>query len=110
MAYIYRDGKVYEQTIIEEEVFLADKERKLQSFREAIANDERELAEYQAKIAEIDTLDISDEYKEKLKGSIQFYSGSGIRPIQITQLESEVNEIQNIINGVVDVPIDEITK
>ena len=47
MAYIYRDGKVYEQTISEVEVDVNAEAYKLQAWKDALANDARELQEYQ---------------------------------------------------------------
>lgn len=96
-TYITRDGKVYKQTIIEEEIDVAQEEYKLQAWKDALVSDARERAEYEAKIAEIDALKIDDEYKAKLKESVPFYSGSGIKPEMVAEHESKVAEIVSVI-------------
>lgn len=93
MTYIKRDGKIYEQIISEREVDLVEEEYKLQAWKDAIASDERELQEYQAKIAEIDALDVKDEFKNKLKEGVQFFSESGIKPEMVTEQESILEAI-----------------
>lgn len=101
MAYIYRDGKVYEQTVSEVEVDVNAEAYKLQAWKDALANDARELQEYQAKIAEIDALKLDDAYKNKLKEQVTIYSPSGIKQQMIDEQEAIVNEIVSLkaING-----------
>jgi len=101
MAYIYRDGKVYEQTISEVEVDVNAEAYKLQAWKDALANDARELQEYQAKIAEIEALKLDDAYKNKLKEQVSIYSPSGIKQQMIDEQEMIVNEIVSLkaING-----------
>jgi len=99
MAYILRDGKVYEQTISEVEVDINAEQYKLQVFKDAIVSDARELQEYQDKVAEIDALKIDDSYKDKLKQSIQFYSGSGIKQAMVDEVEAKIAAIDAVINA-----------
>lgn len=94
--YITRDGKVYKQTIIEEEIDIAQEEYKLQAWKDALANDEREKQEYLAKLAEVDSLDIPDDYKKNMKESIIYYSGSSIKQEMVDEQEAKLAEIQNI--------------
>ena len=96
MAYVYRDGKVYEQIISEVEVDINAEAYKLQAWKDAIANDDRERQEYDAKIAEIDALDISDEYKSKLKQGVILYSGSGIKQEMVDEVEAKLSEISKV--------------
>ena len=88
MGIIQRDGKFYKVTTYEEEIDPAYEAQKLQGWKDAIAKDQQDVAEYKAKLAEIDALDLSDEYKEKLKLAVPFYSGSGIKPEQIAEVEA----------------------
>lgn len=104
MAYIYRNGKVYEQIISEIEVDVAAEEYKLQAWKDALLSDARELQEYQDKIAEIDGLDISVEFKNKLRESVPLYSGSGIKQEMIDEHEAKISAINDVI-GIVDVEI-----
>lgn len=97
MTYITRDGKVYKQTIIEEEVDVAQEEYKLSAWRSALENDARELQEYHAKIAEIDALKISDDFKTKLKQSVSPATNSGIRPEMVIDHEEKMAAISNAV-------------
>lgn len=102
MTYITRDGKVYKQTIIEEEIDVAQEEYKLQAWKDALISDARERAEYEAKITEIDKLKIAADFKAKLKESVPVYSGSGIKPEMVAEHESKVAEIVSAVE-VIDI-------
>lgn len=104
MAYIYRNGKVYEQTISEVEVDVNAEAYKLQAWKDALANDARELQEYQTKIAEIDNLKIDEAYKTKLKEAVPLYSGSGIKQTMVDEHEAKLSEINSVV-GAVDAEI-----
>lgn len=99
-TYITRDGKIYRQILSEVEVDVAKEEYKLQAWKDALVSDAREQAEYEAKIAEIDALKIEDEYKQKLKETVPFYSGSGIKPEMVAEQEATVS---SIVSAVIDV-------
>lgn len=104
MAYIKRNGKVYEQTINEVEVDVNAEAYKLQAWKDAISSDAREFQEYQDKIAEIDALNIPVEFKDKLKQSVTFYSGSGITQARVDEQESKVTAINDVV-GIIDAEI-----
>lgn len=104
MAYIYRNGKVYEQTISEVEVDVNAETYKLQAWKDALVNDARELQEYQTKIAEIDALEIDEAYKAKLKEAVPLYSGSGIKQTMVDEHEAKLSEINSVV-GAVDAEI-----
>jgi hypothetical protein len=93
---IERDGKLYKVTTYEEEIDLAQEEYKLQAWKDALIRDAQDYAEYQAKIAEIDALDLKEEHKEALKLSVPFYSGSGIRQEQVDAVEQLVTEAKAV--------------
>jgi len=97
-TYITLDGKVYKQTIIEEEIDIIQEQYKLQAWKDALANDEREKQEYLAKLAEVDSLDVKEEYKDKLKENIIYYSGSGITQEMVDEQEKKLADINNVIS------------
>lgn len=97
MGYIIKDGMIYEQQVVETPIDPAGEEYKLQAWKDALVNDARELAEYQAKIAEIDGLAVADEHKEKLKQSVIFYSPSGIKQAMVDDQEAKVLEIRDLV-------------
>lgn len=97
MAYIKRDGKVYEQIISEVEVDLQAEEYKLQAWKDALVSDAREEAERQAKFAEIDAVDLDEELKETLKAQL-VQSGTGIKQEMVDAQEAKLSEIKRV-NG-----------
>lgn len=108
MAYIYRDGKVYEQTISEVEVDIAAEQYKLQAWKDAIVVDANAHQEYLDKVAEIEALKIDDSYKDKLKQSIQFYSGSGIKQAMVDEVQAKVDAVKAVVadaTGIIDAEI-----
>lgn len=92
--YIEKDGKIYE--VIEREVDIAQEEYKLQAWKDAMANDAREIAEYEAKLAEIDALPLDEKYKEVLKMQVTLSSPSGIRQEMIDAQQAIVDNLRNI--------------
>lgn len=93
---IERNGKLYKQIIVEQEIDLAQEEYKLQAWKDALANDAREIAEYEAKLAEIDLLPLDDKYKEMLKMQVTLNSPSGIRQEMIDAQQAIVDNLRNI--------------
>ena len=94
--YIKKDGKIYKQTIIEDEVDIVQEEYKLQAWKDALVNDSRELAEYQAKIADIDALSIPDDMKATLKSSVMLYSPSSITQKMVDDQQAKVDALNNV--------------
>lgn len=92
--YIEKDGKIYE--VIEREIDIVQEEYKLQAWKDAMANDAREIAEYQAKLAEIDALPLDEKYKEVLKMQVTLSSPSGIRQEMVDAQQAIVDNLRNI--------------
>ena len=59
-------------------------------------NDSRELAEYQAKIADIDALSIPDDMKATLKSSVMLYSPSSITQKMVDDQQAKVDALNNV--------------
>lgn len=96
---IERDGKFYKQTIIEEEIDPVQEEYKLQAWKDALVNDASERAEYESKLAAIEGLKISDEYKRTLKESLSISSPSGIHQTLVDEQETKVQELNSLRYG-----------
>lgn len=92
--YIEKDGKIYE--VIEREIDIVQEEYKLQAWKDAMANDAREIAEYQAKLADIDALPLDEKYKEALKMQVTLSSPSGIRQEMVDAQQAIVDNLRNI--------------
>lgn len=98
MSFITINGVVYEEQVSQVPVNIEAENYKLEAWKAAIANDARELAEYQAKIADIDALPIADEYKEILKQKVVLSSPSGITQAMVDEQQARVDAI-NGSNG-----------
>lgn len=98
MTYIQRDGKIYEQIISEREVNLEEEQYKLDAWKAALENDARELAEYQAKLAEVEALEIKEELKEKLRDAVTVNSPSGIKQEMVDEHEAKLASIVSVID------------
>ena len=94
--YIKKDGKIYKQTIIEDEVDIVQEEYKLQAWKDALVTDARELAEYKAKILDIEALSVPDDMKETLKKSVMLYSPSGITQSMVSEQQKKVDILNNV--------------
>ena len=94
--YIKKDGKIYKQTIIEDEVDIVQEEYKLQAWKDALVTDARELAEYKAKILDIEALSVPEDMKETLKKSVMLYSPSGITQSMVSEQQKKVDILNNV--------------
>lgn len=90
--FITLNGKIY--NVIEEDVSIPQEEYKLSAWESAVENDARELQEYQAKIDEIESFDIPEEYKVKLKETVSIASPSGIKPEMVEEQRQRLNELK----------------
>ena len=93
---IERNGKFYKQTIVEEEIDIESEEKKLQAWKDAIDIDNAEIQATLEKRQEIESLDISDDYKQKLLDNVTFFSGSGITQERLNEQQKIVDEINAI--------------
>jgi len=100
---IERDGKFYEQTISEVEIDIEAEKYKLSAWESALEVDALALAEYKAKIADIDALKIDEAFKDKLKESVVFQSPSGIKPEQVEEVRAKVAAIDEVVATVIKV-------
>lgn len=97
MAIIVKDGKVYQQVVIENEVDLKEEERKLSSMIGSMENDARELQEYNEKIMNINALPIDESLKEQLKSNIIYYSPSGVKQEDVDEQRAKIDGIKAMI-------------
>lgn len=95
MAYILRDGKVYEQTISEYEVDIKSEEQKLQAFKDAILVDAREEKERQDAFIEIDKVALDKDLKDRMKSQLT-YSGSGITQKMVDEQQLKLDAIYKV--------------
>lgn len=94
--YIKKDGKIYKQTIIEEEVDIAQEEYKLQAWKDALVTDAREIAEYKAKILDIEALSVPEDMKETLKKSVWLFSPSSINQSMVDEQQKKVDILNKV--------------
>lgn len=94
--YIKKDGKIYKQTIIEEEVDIVQEQYKLQAWKDALVTDARELAEYKAKILDIEALSVPEDMKETLKKSVVLFSPSSINQSMVDEQQKKVDILNNV--------------
>ena len=87
-----KNGKFVQVT--EEVIDVAQEEYKLQAWKDAIANDEREFSEWQAKHDEIESFDIPEEYKEILRNNVILHSGSGITQKMVDEQQARVDSFK----------------
>ena len=92
--YIEKDGKIYE--VIEREIDIDQEEYKLQAWKDALISDQREIDEYNQKIAEIDLLNIDKTYKDKLKLQVILNSPSGITQKMVDEQQIVVDNLRKI--------------
>lgn len=92
--YIEKDGKIYE--VIEREIDIDQEEYKLQSWKDALINDAREIEEYNSKIQEINSLPLEDKYKDLLKLQVTISSPSGISQKMIDDQQKIVDNLKKI--------------
>lgn len=89
MVLVLKDGKYVDITEID--VNIQEEINKLNAWKNALINDLREIEEYNSKIAEINLLNIPNEFKEDLKRNVLLYSGSGITQAVIDEQQERVN-------------------
>lgn len=92
--YINYEGKLYK--VIEEDIKVEAEEQKLSAWESAVENDARELQEYQAKIDEIESFDIPEQYKVKLKETVSVASPSGIKPEMVEEQRQRLNKLKEL--------------
>lgn len=90
--YINYEGKIYK--VIEEDIQVKQEEQKLSAWESAIENDAQELQTYNDKLSEIESFNIPEEYKNKLKETVTLYSPSGIKQSMVDEQRQKVNDIK----------------
>lgn len=93
MALVLINGEVYEEEVSRLPVSLVEEEKKLEWMQGAIANDEREEAEYLAIAAEIDATDLPEDVKKSAKAS-KLYSPSGVTQEEADRQRVYVEQIK----------------
>lgn len=94
MDFIVENGVVYQVQNVP--VNVEEEEKKLQWMKDCVAQDEAAMAEYAAKMEEIDQSDLDEKVKHEAKKGVMLFA-SGVSKSEMERQEQRVEEIKKLL-------------
>ena len=94
MDFIVENGVVYQVQSVP--VNVEEEEKKLQWMKDCVAQDEAAIAEYNAKLEEIENSDLDEKVKHEVKKGVMLFA-SGVSKSEMERQEERVAEIKKLL-------------